>query len=269
MADEASGPGVSEDPWQTLRAVTPARIALGRSGISQPTRHHLAFQLAHARARDAVHSELDITRLRQDLVEADLESLVLSSAATDRATYLRRPDLGRRLDQASADLLAARGRAASDVVFVIADGLSALAVQRHAAPLLRRILAQIDRDGWRSGPLCIVRQGRVAIGDDIGQRLGAALAVILIGERPGLSSPDSLGVYLTWNPRLDATDAERNCISNIHAAGLTYDEAAQTLLYLMTEARRRRLSGVLLKDETQVTGGTTPALDEASDGQPT
>jgi ethanolamine ammonia-lyase small subunit len=254
---------VSEDPWQSLRAITAARIALGRAGISQPTQHHLAFQLAHAQARDAVHSELDINQLQQELSATGIETLVLSSAAADRATYLRRPDLGRRLNQASTDLLAARPMAAVDVVFVVADGLSALAVQRHAAALLGNVLSQMDRVDWHVGPICIVRQGRVAISDDIGARLGAALAVILIGERPGLSSPDSLGVYLTWNPRSDTTNADRNCISNIHASGLTYDEAARTLLYLMTEARRRRLSGILLKDETQLIAATPPELDTA------
>lgn len=242
--------GVIDNPWRTLRAFTTARIALGRTGVSQPTRHHLAFQLAHAQARDAVHSQLDVARLQQELASTGHKSIVLGSSAGNRATYLQRPDLGRRLDQPSVDRLEQRPRDACDVAFIIADGLSALAIQSHAAPLLMTVLRLLNPEQWRIAPITLVEQGRVAISDEIGARLNADQAVILIGERPGLSSPDSLGIYLTYGPRIGNTDANRNCISNIHAAGLNYDEAAQKLVYLMTEARRRKLSGVNLKDSS-------------------
>jgi ethanolamine ammonia-lyase small subunit len=246
----ADAGGVIENPWQSLRALTPARIALGRAGVSQPTRHHLAFQLAHAKARDAVHSELDINRLRQELQAAGHQTIELASAAGDRSTYLQRPDLGRTLDPQSVERLQQRGRDTFDIAFVIADGLSALAVQRHAAPLFSAVIARLDTAEWRIAPVTIVEHGRVAASDEVGALLGANQSVILIGERPGLSSPDSLGIYLTWNPRTGKTDADRNCISNIHAAGLSYDEAARKLVYLMTEARRRAMSGFTLKDES-------------------
>jgi len=220
-----------------LRDYTAARVELGRAGNSLPTAGLLEFQLAHARARDAVHLPLDTAAL---VTELDTECLLLKSAAPDRATFLRRPDLGRRL---SAPLhAAARG---FDAVFVIADGLSALAVQRHAVPLLQRVRARLH---WNFAPVAIVEQGRVAIGDEIGEALDAALAVVLIGERPGLTSPDSLGVYLTWSPKPGRTEAERNCLSNVRPEGLSYDLAAHKLIYLMTEARQRKLTGVNLKE---------------------
>ena len=242
--------GVIENPWRSLRAITNARIALGRAGVSQPTRHHLAFQLAHARARDAVHSALDAQQLADDLGAAGFSPVSLTSAAADRSTYLQRPDLGRRLSEESASVLSTATSGNVDCVFVVADGLSAIATQRHAVPLLEEVSRRLDITTRALAPVAIVQQGRVAIGDEIGERLGADLVVVLIGERPGLSSPDSLGVYLTWAPRVGRTDAERNCISNIREAGLSYEEAARTLVYLMTEARRRRLSGVTLKDES-------------------
>jgi ethanolamine ammonia-lyase small subunit len=250
----ADAGGVIENPWQSLRALTPARIALGRAGVSQPTRHHLAFQLAHAQARDAVQSTLDINRLCQELRAAGHQTIEVASAAGGRSTYLQRPDLGRKLDQQSVERLEQRGRDTFDVAFVIADGLSALAVQRHAASLLSAVVARLEVADWRIAPVTIVEHGRVAVSDEIGALLGANQSVILIGERPGLSSPDSLGVYLTWNPKIGNTDADRNCISNIHAAGLSYDEAARKLVYLMTEARRRAVSGVTLKDTSSLPG---------------
>jgi ethanolamine ammonia-lyase small subunit len=246
--------GVIENPWASLRTITNARIALGRAGVSQPTRHHLAFQLAHARARDAVHSALDVPRLAADLQNAGFETIELASAAVDRATYLQRPDLGRRLSDASVAQLPQRASGSFGCGFVVADGLTSIAAQRHALPLLGEVVELLDITQWTLAPVAIVEQGRVAIGDEIGQRLGADLVVVLIGERPGLSSPDSLGIYLTWEPRVGRADAERNCISNIHSGGLGYGEAARTLVYLMTEARRRRLSGVLLKDESRLPG---------------
>ena len=230
-----------------LRDFTPARVGLGRTGHSLPTRELLDFQLAHARARDAVHASLDTAMLALEWTERGHEVLLAQSAAQNRNVYLRRPDLGRRLSDLSRVLLGAR-RNDFDVVFVVADGLSALAIERHASRLLDLLLPRLDAPAWRVAPLVLVEQGRVAIGDEIGLVLGAALSVTLIGERPGLSSPDSLGVYLTWDPRPGLTDAERNCISNIHGQGLSYAAAAHKLLFLMTEARRRELSGVALKE---------------------
>ncbi|MBN9657730.1 MAG: ethanolamine ammonia-lyase subunit EutC [Acidobacteria bacterium] len=219
-----------------LRAFTNARVALGRAGHSLPTAELLRFQLDHARARDAVHHSLDPRHLPPHVL--------LHSAAPDRATYLRRPDLGRRLSADSAALLAPGDY---DAALVVADGLSALAVERHAPPLLDALLPRLE--GWRLPQLHVVLQGRVAVGDEIGQRLGAALVVLLIGERPGLTSPDSLGLYLTWAPRPGRTDAERNCISNVRPEGLDYALAAHKLHFLMQEARARRLSGVALKED--------------------
>lgn len=219
-----------------LRAFTNARVALGRSGHSLPTAELLRFQLDHARARDAVHQALDPRSLPPHVL--------VRSAASDRATYLRRPDLGRRLsDDSAASLMPGN----YDAALVVADGLSALAVERHAPPLLDALLPKLE--GWRLPPLHVVLQGRVAIGDEIGQRLGASMVVLLIGERPGLTSPDSLGLYLTWAPRPGRTDAERNCISNVRPEGLDYALAAHKLHFLMQEARARRLSGVALKED--------------------
>jgi ethanolamine ammonia-lyase small subunit len=231
-----------------LRALTPARVGLGRTGVSQQTRDLLDFQRAHAQARDAVHARLEVSVLAAAIHEVSgREVLCLHSAANDRATYLQRPDLGRKLDAASLGRLAS---ASHDLALIVADGLSALAVERHAVFVLRELLPRLT--DWSLAPICIVEQGRVAIGDEIGQALGAQLAVVLIGERPGLSSPDSLGAYITWQPRPGRTDAERNCISNIRAEGLGYGEAAAQIASYLSEARRRRISGVALKDETNL-----------------
>jgi ethanolamine ammonia-lyase small subunit len=240
------------DPWHPLRAVTPARIALGRAGGSLPTRAHLDFQLAHAQARDAVHDTLDVEQLRRDLAHAGCDSLAVRSAGPDRVTYLRRPDLGRRLDRASSDLLDEAVAALSpgvDAVMVVADGLSARAASTHAVPVVTALIPRLRAAGWRLAPVVVAEQGRVALGDEIGARLGAGLVVVLLGERPGLSAPHSLGAYLTWAPRVGRTDAERNCVSNIRPEGLMPAHAADKLFSLMREARRRRLSGVELKDD--------------------
>jgi len=233
-----------------LRDYTPARVELGRAGASLPTRALLEFQLAHAKARDAVHLPLAVNSLLVELKQKGIESITMSSAARDRDEYLKRPDLGRRLSDDSRERLSGL-RADYDAAFVIADGLSALAVHRHAVPLLKLLLRDPD---WRVAPVAIVEQGRVAIGDEIGERLGARMVVVLIGERPGLSSPDSLGAYLTWQPRVGRTDAERNCISNIRAEGLSYAAAAHKLLFLMNESRRLKLSGVQLKEAARLAG---------------
>lgn len=248
--DDERAPAV--DAWAALRALTPARIGLGRAGVSVPTRPQLAFQLAHARARDAVHAALDVPALRAGIEALGHETLALHSAAPDRGSYLQRPDLGRRLSAASRATLAAGATGRVDAVFVVADGLSALAVQRHASALLARVLPALQGEGWTLAPVVVVEQGRVAVADEVGELLGADLAVILLGERPGLSAPDSLGVYLTWQPRVGTPDARRNCISNVHGAGLSADDAARRLTYLLRESRRRQLSGVALKDESDV-----------------
>lgn len=258
------------DPaWARLRRHTPARIGLTRAGSGLATREHLSFQLAHARARDAVHDALDAAPLLDGLRHRGLEPLHLMSAAGERRTYLLRPDLGRRLDQRSRDRLDACPRG-HDLVFVVADGLSARAVQRHALPLIDAVLPELRRQHWRLGPAAVVEQGRVAIGDEIGEALGAALVAVLIGERPGLSSPDSLGVYLTWAPAIGRRDAERNCLSNIRPDGMGYAEAAAKLVYLLGEARRRQVTGVALKDEADASslalgkprGDELPASDD-------
>lgn len=237
------------DPWGFLRAFTAARIALGRAGGSLPTAALLEFQAAHARARDAVREALDVEALCAELSAAGWQPLGLNSAAPDRAHHIRRPDLGRLLDDASAAALRALSAPSPDVVFVIGDGLSARAAQRHAVPVLGTLRPWLAAAQWRIAPVCVVRHARVAIGDEIGALLGAALAVVMIGERPGLSSPDSLGLYLTWQPSPGRSNAERNCISNVRPEGLDYEGAARKLWYLMTESRRRRLSGVALKED--------------------
>jgi ethanolamine ammonia-lyase small subunit len=226
------------DPWDALRATTRARIGLGRTGNAMSIRHVLDFQLAHARARDAVHTAFDT----EALARAMPPSVVTRSQTADRATYLRRPDLGRRLDPAFAP--APSGP--FDAVFVVADGLSPAGVQSQAPDLVRACLARLS--GWSIAPIVIASQARVGLGDEIGVLFQATLSAVLIGERPGLTVANSLGVYLTYQPRPGRRDSERNCISNIHADGLSIGAAADVLVWLMTEARSRKLTGVDLKD---------------------
>ena len=248
---------VVANPWRSLRRFTAARIALGRSGVSQPTDAQLAFQLAHACARDAVHLALDHQALADRLTDAcGLPCVNLRSAAENRHIYLQRPDLGRKLDEASRRVLAAGNY---DLAIVVADGLSALAIEQHAAPFLQALMTRLSAERWRIAPLAIVRQGRVAVGDEVAHLLGARMVVVLIGERPGLSSPDSMGLYLTWAPQPGLTDASRNCISNVRPAGLTCEAAAFKLHYLLSESRQRQLSGVALKDETAGESATLEA----------
>ena len=245
------------DPWNALRRFTPARIGLGRAGGSIPTRELLDFQLAHARARDAVHRELDVETLRAQLSAKQLQTLALASAAGDRHTFIQRPDLGRILDEKSKALLESLPQTQTwDAVFVIADGLSALAVERHALPLVEMMQTHLAREGWRIAPCCLVSQGRVAIADEIGALLPAQMSVMLIGERPGLTSPDSLGAYLTWNPLPGRSNAERNCVSNIRPEGLSYAVAAYKLLHLMRQSRSKQLSGLQLKEDAVLPGDT-------------
>lgn len=252
------------DTWTDLRAHTAARIALGRVGAGLPTKELLSFGLAHAQARDAVHIQLDVASLAGRVQALGCETLTVRSAATDRATYLLRPDLGRRLHAEDAQQLAAQARPEGcDLLLVVGDGLSSLAVERQAVPLIEAI-RQLAPSDWTLGPVVIATQARVALGDEVGAMLNARMVAVLIGERPGLSSPDSLGIYLTWAPRLGRNDAQRNCISNVRPEGLPAGAAAARLWWLCREARKLQLSGVDLKDRSDAltldTGGTASVL---------
>ena len=238
-------PPVVSDQWSDLRRYTTARIALGRTGASLPTNEVLNFALAHAQARDAVHTPLDVEALTTQLQTQSTKVLHVRSRVSDRATYLSRPDLGRRLDDDSARMLATVANKGADLVFVLSDGLSSGAVQKHAAPLLVALKPLLADYQW--APLVIATQARVALADEVGELLSARLAISLIGERPGLSSADSLGAYLTFNPRIGRSDAERNCISNIRLEGLTYAEAAEQIAELVRAALKLSLTGVNLR----------------------
>jgi ethanolamine ammonia-lyase small subunit len=236
------------DPWARLRHWTPARIGLGRAGSSLPTEPMLAFELAHAQARDAVHAEMDAVSLAQSLHDADLgDPIIVRSQARDRRQYLLRPDLGRALDETGREQLSSIPPA--KLAVVVADGLSAIAPARHALPLLTELRRQ--RGSWENVAVVVANHARVALGDEIGAVLHANAVVMLIGERPGLSSPDSLGIYLTWAPRIGRTDADRNCISNVRPGGLPYADAAARLAWLLHQAHRLQLSGVGLKDDSE------------------
>ena len=244
-----------DDPWASLRAYTAARIALGRTGSSVPLREALAFRLAHAHARDAVYSTLDVARLTAQLTARALPVQPVRSRAATREQYLQRPDYGRQLARESRQQLQeAAAPDAADVALILADGLSATAVNEHALPLLRELLPKLRQAGFRLAPVVLAEQARVALSDEIGELLGAQLALMLIGERPGLSAPHSLGAYLTYAPRPGRTDEARNCVSNIRPEGLPYAAAADKLFYLVQESLRRQLSGVALKDETGLLG---------------
>jgi ethanolamine ammonia-lyase small subunit len=235
-----------------LRRLTAARIGLARTGASLATSALLDFRLAHARARDAVHAALDEPRLRAELETLGLPVLTTASAAADRSQYLLRPDLGRSLATSAIDIVDPHaGR--YDVALVVTEGLSAGAVQTHACPVLATLVPTLAREASRIAPIVLARLGRVAIGDRIARALGADSVVILIGERPGLTAPDSMGAYLTWNPGPHTTDADRNCISNIRPAGTGYADAALRIAHLLREMRSRRLSGVSLKDSSDAT----------------
>jgi ethanolamine ammonia-lyase small subunit len=246
---DAKRPSDVPERWRRLAELTPARIALGRSGSGLPTREVLKFAMAHAQARDAVHTPFDVAGLAARVAALGLSTLQVSSAATAREVYLRRPDLGRRLDQASAQALDALAMPA-DLAIVIADGLSSTAVEANAVPLLQALTPRLTPMQITLAPLAVAAGGRVALGDEIGARLGARMVLVLIGERPGLSSPDSLGAYLTFAPRVGRSDSERNCISNIRRGGLGYAIAAFKLAWLIDAASRRGLTGFRLKDES-------------------
>ena len=247
---------LADDPWQRLRGHTAARIGLARSGAALATRPALDLRLAHARARDAVAAALDVDRLAADLGEP---CLAVRSAAGDRRAYLLRPDLGRLLAEGTA-----LPAVAADLAVCVVDGLSAGAVQAHAAPLLVALRPLLP--GWRLAPTVIVRLGRVAIGDAVAARLGVGAVLALIGERPGLSAPDSMGAYLTWRPGPGATDANRNCVSNIRPAGLPPGEAARTIAWLLQAMRARGLSGVALKDGSGLDAQLAPIAIAAIGG---
>lgn len=236
--------------FEALRELTPARVGLGRAGASMPTDALLAFTLDHARARDAVHAAFDAANLLAGIGSLGFDAIQVSSQARTRRDYLRRPDLGRMLDPGSRRVLEQQGGGADDLVIVIGDGLSPTAVNVHAVELVGHLALRLTDSGIRIGPVVIASGARVALGDEIGAVLGARMVVMLVGERPGLSAPDSLGAYLTFAPRIGLTDAERNCVSNIHRAGLSYDEAAFRIAWLVREGVKRQVTGVALKDES-------------------
>ena len=245
------------DPWLALASRTSARIALGRAGVSLPTREVLSFGLAHAQARDAVYARLDRDALRSSLMALGLQTLDADSIARERAMYLRRPDLGRQLDEASRQRLEPVVEP-SDVAIMIGDGLSAIAAHSYGPLVVAALLPHLQRLKLRLGPVVLAEGARVALGDVVGGALQARLVVVLIGERPGLSAANSLSAYLTFEPRPGRTDAERNCISNIRSGGLAPDAAAANLAWLMEAALARQTSGVALKDDSLA--ATIPAL---------
>jgi ethanolamine ammonia-lyase small subunit len=262
----ANGKLVASDPWTHLKVFTRARIALGRSGTSMPTQEVLNFAYAHAMARDAVHAPLDVENFCKHLHAAGFDTLQVQSAVPDRASYLLRPDLGRRLDAASVNRLQDDSRKGCDVALVVGDGLSSLAVSSHALAVLQA-LRTVFPQHWSIAPVVVATQARVALSDDVGELLQARLVVMLVGERPGLTSPDSLGIYITYEPRVGRQDAERNCISNVRPEGLNYLDAARKTGWLVGEALRLKLSGIALKDESdvaEIAATAVPALTDRS-----
>jgi ethanolamine ammonia-lyase small subunit len=251
---DKSPPSSLPDPWAGLRSHTAARIALGRAGTSLPTRELLAFQGDHARAMDAVNGELDRDALAAKLSSAGIESIPLDTQADSRPAYLHRPDFGRRLNENSRQHLRkyVSPHPKPDVIVAIVDGLSAIAAQRHAVPVALALTRRLCEANLNVGAVPLVRYGRVALQDEIGEIMDARVIISLIGERPGLGSPDSLGAYLVYNPHSGNTDAQRNCVSNIRPEGLPYEAAADTLAWLVREALHRKLSGVQLKDDRPI-----------------
>jgi ethanolamine ammonia-lyase small subunit len=243
----------SAEPLSFLKEFTPARIAIGSTGNSIPTKHSLAFKLAHAHARDAVYTTMDSEALADELASFNLPVLQLRSRAESRPQYLQRPDMGRLPDEYSVNRLTDQ-ITGDDVVIIIADGLSALAIHENISDLLKVLVPKLLAANLKVGPLCLVQQGRVAIGDPIGDALSAGLSIVLIGERPGLSAADSMGAYLTYQPKPGLKDNARNCISNIRPGGLDHLTAADKIFYLVQEAFRRKLTGVELKDNEGLLG---------------
>ncbi|OQP62348.1 ethanolamine ammonia-lyase [Niastella vici] len=252
---EIQKPIVQTDPWAALKEFTAARIALGRTGTAEPLQAMLQFRLAHANARDAVYAVFDQQRLLQELRSLQQAVFVLHTQAAGRSEYLQYPHRGRRLLAKAADELKSFNSTSYDICLVLADGLSATAINNHAIPVLKLLLPLFEKYGLSLAPICLVQEGRVAIGDECGSLLRARLVAVLIGERPGLSSPDSLGVYLTYQPVPGLTDESRNCISNIRPEGLNYTAAAEKICSLIRESLRLQLSGVGLKDNTTALPG--------------
>ncbi|GAB3796893.1 ethanolamine ammonia-lyase subunit EutC [Spirosoma humi] len=240
--------GLEPDEWQPLKAYTRARIALGKTGVSVPLNESLQFRLAHAHAKDAVYSQLDLADLRASLGDAGLPIHTLRSRAENRDMYLQRPDYGRLLDDPSINYLQRLNSVPADICIIIADGLSAMAIMKNAGPLIQLLVSKVRQAGYSLAPILVVEQGRVAITDAIGEILRPRLAIVFIGERPGLSSFDSMGAYITYAPRSGLTDERRNCISNIREQGLSAEMAVDKLMYLIQSAFRLQLTGVALKD---------------------
>lgn len=248
-------PTPPEDAWHSLKRFTSARIALGSAGTSLPSKAHLEFLLAHALARDAVNIPLDLRKLEQVLASQGLQSICIKSLAESHRVYLQRPDKGRLLNPQSLARIehaAIEQPSPPDLALIVADGLSSKAIENHAALFIELLVPRLYEKGYSISPICLVEHGRVAIGDPISELFSARMAVVIIGERPGLSSPDSMGIYFTYQAKSGKTDAERNCISNIHHNGLSYQRAVEKLLFLVCEADRLKLSGIHLKDETPV-----------------
>ena len=251
MPDNAL-PSTNNEPLQVLKRFTHARIALGRAGISLPVKANLDFQLAHALARDAVSIPLDFDVLAQQLSNS-YATIQLQSEVASHSEYLQRPDKGRLLNSASVEKLK-NGLIKADkphIAIIIADGLSSKAIESHAPVLLNKLIPELQKSNYSMAPICLIKYARVAIGDPVGEIVNAIMSIVLIGERPGLSSPDSMGIYFTYQPKTGKTDAQRNCISNIHGHGLNYQAAINKLMFLVNEASRLKYSGVHLKDKAE------------------
>jgi len=237
------------DAWESLKVFTKARIALGRTGVATPLKEVLNFRMCHAHARDAVYSVLELNELEEGLQPFHSSVVIVASQAGDRSVYLQRPDYGRNLDKSSANNLRNESSYSVDVSITIADGLSATAINKHAVPVLKKLIPFLKQSVLTIGPIVIAQQARVAIADEIGSLLNAKLSLILIGERPGLSSPDSMGAYITYSPFPGTTDESRNCVSNIRPEGLSYDRATEKIATLIKASLQLKLSGILLKDD--------------------
>lgn len=249
--NETKKPTINYDPWRNLNQFTTARIGLGRAGMSLTTSAYLDFQFAHAQARDAVHIPLDFNRLAQNINLLGYQTLLLQSLAKNQAMYLQRPDLGRQLKESSHEDLKHNITTEIDVAIIVADGLSSKAIEHHAEKFLGLLLPKLKASDYKLSPICLIKHARVAIGDAVAECCAARLCIVLIGERPGLSSPDSMGIYFTYQAKADlSTDVDRNCISNVHTNGLSYEQALIKLLYLVQESEKLHYSGVNLKDET-------------------
>jgi ethanolamine ammonia-lyase small subunit len=241
---------VKKDVWRSLKQHTDARIALGRTGNSLPTKELLHFGMSHALAKDAIYKEMEVEKIQNFLREHNISSVLVSSRAKDKKEYLINPNLGRQLSEESSNLLLQQNVEKGNIAIIFADGLSAAAINLNAIPVLLEIRAALKGSKFNLSPVIIAKHARVALSDEIGESLKSDASIMLIGERPGLSSPDSLGVYLTWNPKKGCNDSERNCISNVRPQGLSYQQAAFKTFWLLKEAKKLNMSGIHLKDES-------------------